>query len=62
MDGGQGSYGSQKVLERTRYYDPETQLLSSKMGDAGQSGDIRSLRGWIDVEAHFRKKDEVVST
>lgn len=58
VDGGQGAYESkQQILERTRYYNPKTQLLSSELADSGQLKGDRSLRGWIDIDAHFKKTD-----
>jgi hypothetical protein len=66
VDGGQGTYASRQViLERTRLYDPTTHILSTNLADAGQDKDDRWLRGWIDIEKHFEKKDaakQVVST
>jgi hypothetical protein len=59
VDGGQGSYDKmQQILERTRYYNSKTGILSTKMADAGQSADDRWLRGWIDIEEHFKKPEE----
>ena len=58
VDGGQGSYASQqKILERTRTYHLDTHLLTTMLADAGQDASDRSLRGWIDIEAHFKTKD-----
>jgi hypothetical protein len=54
VDGGQGTYEAlQMVKERTRYYNPKTHILSTKLADAGQRNDDRSLRGWIDIDVHF---------
>lgn len=58
VDGGQGTYESrQQVLEKTRYFDPATGILSSKLADAGQTADDRWLRGWIDIEQHLATPD-----
>lgn len=63
VDGGQGTYATrQQVLERTRFFHADTELLTTNLADAGQDPEDRSLRGWVDVEAHFAKKDEAVST
>lgn len=57
VDGGQGSYeGLQQVQERTRYFNPNTEILSTKIADAGQNPGDRWLRGWIDIDLHFKKK------
>lgn len=57
VDGGQGTYESrQEVWERTRYFNTKTQILSTNLADAGQSAEDRSLRGWIDIEEHFKKE------
>jgi Domain of unknown function (DUF4157) len=58
VDGGQGTYESQqKILERTRTYHLDTKLLTTMLADAGQDPSDRSLRGWIDIEVHFRKQE-----
>lgn len=58
VDGGQGTYESrQQVLEKTRYFDPTTGILSSKLAGAGQTADDRWLRGWIDIEQHLATPD-----
>ena len=58
VDGGQGTYETQqKILERTRTYHLDTKLLTTMLADAGQDPTDRSLRGWIDIELHFRQQD-----
>jgi len=58
VDGGQGTYETrQEVWERTRYFNPKTQILSTNLADAGQSAEDRSLRGWIDIDEHFKKEE-----
>lgn len=55
IDGGQGSYeGRNTVLERTRVFHNDTKLLTSPLADAGQLAEERTLRGWIDIEAHLK--------
>jgi hypothetical protein len=57
VDGGQGTYESrQEVWERTRYFNTKTQILSTNLADAGQDAQDRSLRGWIDIDEHFKKR------
>ncbi len=57
VDGGQGTYeGRQQVQERTRFFNPQTQILSTKMADAGQNAGDRWLRGWVDIDTHLKEK------
>lgn len=59
VDGGQGTYeGRQQVQERTRFFNPQTQILSTKMADAGQNAGDRWLRGWLDIDTHLKEKSD----
>jgi len=61
VDGGQGTYETQqKILERTRTFHLDTKLLTTMLADAGQDDSDRSLRGWIDIETHFKRADTTV--
>ncbi len=58
VDGGQGQYDAEdKILERTRLFHKDTNILTSKLADGGQSAGRRLLRGWIDIEAHFKFRE-----
>lgn len=59
VDGGQGTYeGRQQIQERTRFFNPQTQILSTKMADAGQNAGDRWLRGWLDIDTHLKAKTD----
>ena len=42
------------MLERTRVFHHDTKLFTRPLADAGHSAEERTLRGWIDIEAHLK--------